>query len=156
MFHSWVRGNNLLTHCHTGACKVVAYITLLYLFSDYEAVFYVYPIMYISLPHIHREGKISFDVDFSYCWLNLEVSWYSLEQYIGCIIRQAFNYYCSLQEVVESLSNYTTKVLFQRIPAYFKKNIMSYDSVTLILIIIIIISFSQWISQWTQRILYNS
>ena len=24
----------------------------------------------------------------------LEVSWYSLEQYIGCISRQAFNYYC--------------------------------------------------------------
>ena len=40
-----------------------------------------------------------FDVDFSYCWLNLEVSWYSLEQYIGCIIRQAFNYYCSLLQV---------------------------------------------------------
>ena len=31
--------------------------------------------------------------------LNLEVSWYSLEQYIGCIIRQAFNYYCSLLQV---------------------------------------------------------
>ena len=27
------------------------------------------------------------------------VSWYSLEQYIGCIIRQAFNYYCSLLQV---------------------------------------------------------
>ena len=40
-----------------------------------------------------------FDVDFSYCGLNLEVSWYSLEQYIGCIIRQAFNYYCSLLQV---------------------------------------------------------
>ena len=39
------------------------------------------------------------DVDFSYCWLNLEVSWYSLEQYIGCIIRQAFNYHCSLLQV---------------------------------------------------------
>ena len=51
----------------------------------------------------------------------LEVSCYSLEQYIRCIIRQAFNYYCSLlQVVVESLSNYTTNVLFQRIPAYFK------------------------------------
>ena len=41
----------------------------------------------------------NFDVDISYCWLNLEVSWYSLEQYIGCIIRQAFNYYCSLLQV---------------------------------------------------------
>ena len=30
---------------------------------------------------------------------HLEVSWYSLEQYIGCIIRQAFNYYCSLFQV---------------------------------------------------------
>ena len=30
---------------------------------------------------------LEFDVDFSYCWLNLEASWYSLEQYIGCIIR---------------------------------------------------------------------
>ena len=31
--------------------------------------------------------------------LDLEVSWYSLEQYICCIIRQAFNYYCSLLQV---------------------------------------------------------
>ena len=31
-------------------------------------------------------------------WI-LEVSWYSLEQYIGCILRQAFNYYCSLLQV---------------------------------------------------------
>ena len=30
---------------------------------------------------------------------DLEVSWYSLEQYIGCINRQAFNYYCSLFQV---------------------------------------------------------
>ena len=29
----------------------------------------------------------------------LEASWYSLEQYIGCIIRQAFNYCCSLLQV---------------------------------------------------------
>ena len=29
---------------------------------------------------------------------DLEVSWYSLEQYIGCIVRQAFNYYCSLHQ----------------------------------------------------------
>ena len=61
---------------------------------------------------------------------HLEVSWYSLEQYIGCIIRQAFNYCCNLLQVqsdlkkttavVENLSNNTTNVLFQRIPAYFK------------------------------------
>ena len=31
--------------------------------------------------------------------VSLEVSWYSLEQYIGCISRQAFNYYCSLLQV---------------------------------------------------------
>ena len=46
-----------------------------------------------------QKRKLYFDVDFSYCWLNLEVSWYSLEQYIGCIIRQAFNYCCSLLQV---------------------------------------------------------
>ena len=28
----------------------------------------------------------------------LEVSWYSLEQYIGFVVRQAFNYCCSLHE----------------------------------------------------------
>ena len=46
-----------------------------------------------------------FDVDFSYYWLNLEVSWNSLEQYIGCIIRQAFNYYCSLLQVWREVEN---------------------------------------------------
>ena len=40
-----------------------------------------------------------FDVDLSYCWLNLEVSWYSLEQYIWLYCRQAFNYCCSLLQV---------------------------------------------------------
>ena len=57
-----------------------------------------------------------------------EVSWYSLEQYIGFVVRQAFNYCCSLHHedlmkttaVVENLSYYKTNVLFQRIPAYFK------------------------------------
>ena len=29
--------------------------------------------------------KHPLDVDFSYCWLNLEVKLYSLEQYIGLI-----------------------------------------------------------------------
>ena len=28
-------------------------------------------------------GMLYFDVDFSYCWLNLVEAWYSLEQYIG-------------------------------------------------------------------------
>ena len=31
--------------------------------------------------------------------LHLEVSWYSLEQYIGFVVRQAFNYCCSLHQV---------------------------------------------------------
>ena len=35
----------------------------------------------------------------------LEVSWYSLEQYIGCIIRQAFNYHCSLLQVWREAEN---------------------------------------------------
>ena len=30
---------------------------------------------------------------------NLEVSWYSLEQYIGFVVRQAFKYCCSLHQV---------------------------------------------------------
>ena len=30
-------------------------------------------------------GVAILDVDFSYCWLNLEVKLYSLEQYIGLI-----------------------------------------------------------------------
>ena len=28
-----------------------------------------------------------------------EVSWYCLEQYIGFVVRQAFNYCCSLHQV---------------------------------------------------------
>ena len=31
--------------------------------------------------------------------MHLEVSWYSLEQYIGFVVRQAFNYCCSLHQV---------------------------------------------------------
>ena len=30
---------------------------------------------------------------------SLEVSWYSLEQYIGFVVRQASNYCCSLHQV---------------------------------------------------------
>ena len=33
------------------------------------------------------------------CNANLEVLKYSLEQYIGFVVRQAFNYYCSLHQV---------------------------------------------------------
>ena len=34
-----------------------------------------------------------------YMAVKLEVSWYSLEQYIGFVVRQAFNYCCSLHQV---------------------------------------------------------
>ena len=44
-------------------------------------------------------------VDFSYCWINLEVLKYSLEQYIGFAVRQAFNYYCSLHQVWREVEN---------------------------------------------------
>ena len=40
-----------------------------------------------------------FDVGFSYCWINLEVLKYSLEQYIGLVVRQAFICYCGLHQV---------------------------------------------------------
>ena len=36
---------------------------------------------------------------------NLEVSWYSLEQYIGFVVRQAFNYCCSLHQVWREAEN---------------------------------------------------
>ena len=44
-------------------------------------------------------------VDFSYCWINLEDLKYSLEQYIGFAVRQAFNYYCSLHQVWREAEN---------------------------------------------------
>ena len=31
--------------------------------------------------------------------MQLVVGWYSLEQYIGFVVRLAFNYYCSLHQV---------------------------------------------------------
>ena len=37
--------------------------------------------------------------------MNLEVSWYSLEQYIGFVVRQAFNYCCSLHQVWREAEN---------------------------------------------------
>ena len=62
-----------------------------------------------------------FGVDFSYCWINLEVLKYSLEQYIGFVVRQAFIHYLMKSTVVdESLSYYKTNVLFQRILQDFK------------------------------------
>ena len=40
----------------------------------------------ISIPlKSFKKFRNYFDVDFSYCWLNLEVKLYSLEQYIGLI-----------------------------------------------------------------------
>ena len=90
----------------------------------------IYPKMWVSALHHGLWPFFTTDPPFTKLIFHLEVSWYSLEQYIGCIIRQAFNYCCSLLQVqsdlkkttavVESLSNNTTNVLFQRIPAYFK------------------------------------
>ena len=40
-----------------------------------------------------------------YIALNLEVLKYSLEQYIGFVVRQAFNYYCSLHQVWREAEN---------------------------------------------------
>ena len=91
--------------------------------------------MQVSALHHGLWPFFTADPPFTKLIFHLEVSWYSLEQYIGCIIRQAFNYCCSLLQVqsdlkkttavVESLSNNTTNVLFQRIPAYFKDLINS-------------------------------
>ena len=50
-------------------------------------------------------GSDKFGVDFSFCWINLVVSWYSLEQYIGFVVRQAFNYCCSLHQVWRDANN---------------------------------------------------
>ena len=51
-----------------------------------------------------KQGEM-LGVDFSYCWINLEEGWYSLEQYIGFEGRQAFNYYCSLHQVWREAEN---------------------------------------------------
>ena len=37
------------------------------------------------------ENAFPFGVDFSFCWSNIEVCWYSLEQNIGFVGRQAFH-----------------------------------------------------------------
>ena len=81
-----------------------------------------YPQMQVSALHHGLWPFFTADTPFTKLIFHLEVSWYSLEQYIGCIIRQAFNYCCSLLQVqsdlkkttavVESLSNNTTNVLF--------------------------------------------
>ena len=47
----------------------------------------------------------SFGVDFSYCWINLEVLKYSLEQNIGFVVRQAFIHYCGLHQVWREAEN---------------------------------------------------
>ena len=57
-------------------------------------VFYVDAIGHISIcVHTHLNVYMCKHVTY------LEVSRYSLEQYIGCISRQAFNCYCSLLQV---------------------------------------------------------
>ena len=43
--------------------------------------------------------KMRFCVDFSFCWINLEASWFSLEQNSCCSCRQAFIYCCRLHQV---------------------------------------------------------
>ena len=45
------------------------------------------------------------NVDFSYCWINLDEGWYSLEQYIGFEGRQAFIHYCGLHQVWREAEN---------------------------------------------------
>ena len=37
-----------------------------------------------------------------YIYIYLVVSWYSLEQYIGFVVRQAFIHYCGLHQVHSS------------------------------------------------------
>ena len=48
--------------------------------------------------HMFRTCE-KFNVDFSFCWFNLEVGWYSLEQNISWSCWQAFIYYCRLHQV---------------------------------------------------------
>ena len=55
--------------------------------------------MYPQKRHLVAKSGIKFDVDFSFCWLNIEVNWWSLEQNIWLNCRQAFNYCCSLHQV---------------------------------------------------------
>ena len=59
---------------------------------------------YIMTDNVQKYKHMGDTVSYSYTDMEnqfglLEVSWYSLEQYIGCINRQAFNYYCSLLQV---------------------------------------------------------
>ena len=49
--------------------------------------------------------RVSFGVDFSYCWINVENLRYSLEQYIGFVVRQAFIHYCGLHQVWREAEN---------------------------------------------------
>ena len=42
---------------------------------------------------------ITIDIDFSFCWLNLEVSWFLWNRTSGWSLRQAFIHYCRLLQV---------------------------------------------------------
>ena len=52
-----------------------------------------------------KENRNCFGEGFSYCWINLEVLKFSLEQYIGFVVRQAFYYHCSLHQVWREAEN---------------------------------------------------
>ena len=48
---------------------------------------------------LNWNSSILFDVDFSLCWLNLEASWFSLEQNSCWSCRQAFIYFSRIHHV---------------------------------------------------------
>ena len=54
-----------------------------------------------STKQIVNEKQTFYDLDFSFCWFNFEVVWYSLEQNISWICWQAFIYCCRLHQVWE-------------------------------------------------------
>ena len=53
-----------------------------------------------SIVAFGKKGNIiRFGADFSFCWINLEASWFSLEQNSCCSCRQAFIYFSRLHQV---------------------------------------------------------
>ena len=46
-----------------------------------------------------NQTRVLFGVDFSFYWINLEASWFSLEQNSCCSCRQAFIYFSRLHQV---------------------------------------------------------
>ena len=94
---------------------LILFYTHIYIF-DTRSGFSVNRTIIFSVPQafprassgVKENGHLNYKLEL--CWkilvfiisfniINFEVSWYSLEQYIGCINRQAFNYYCSLLQV---------------------------------------------------------